>query len=148
VQSIFSHPPLRRALRAACFALAATLAAASARAQTLRPRTESADTTPGVRVCAGGDVTLGTNLDTSWVAAARRRAPGQRVQALPSPDSLLAPLRPLLSDADVVLLNVEGAVGDGPIHRRKCAPGSTACYAFRGGIRAGHRQRRQQPRAR
>nr|WP_240978449.1 CapA family protein [Longimicrobium terrae] len=132
VQPIFSSGPLRRALRAACFALAASLAAASARAQTVRPQTEGgADTVPGVRVCAGGDVTLGTNLDTSWVAGARRRAPGQRIEALPSPDSLLAPLRPLLSDADIVLLNVEGAVGDGPIHRRKCAPGSTACYAFR-----------------
>lgn len=128
MQSILSHAPLRRALRAACFAVAASLAAMSARAQTVAALPDSA---PGVRVCAGGDVTLGTNLDTSWVAAARRRAPGQRVQALPSPDSLLAPLRPLLSDADIVLLNVEGALGDGPVNRRKCAPGSTACYAFR-----------------
>lgn len=131
VRSNVIHAPLRRALRAACFAFAASLAASSARAQTVRPDADGADTIPGVRVCAGGDVTLGTNLDTSWVAAARRRAPGQRMQALPSPDSLLAPLQPLLADADIVLLNVEGAVGDGPINRRKCAPGSTACYAFR-----------------
>ena len=86
---------------------------------------------PGPRVCAGGDVTLGTNLDTTWVHTASARL-GRRVAALPSPDSLLAPLQPLLLDADVVLLNVETALGDGPPARRKCAPGSTNCFAFRG----------------
>jgi hypothetical protein len=88
------------------------------------------DTTAGVRVCAGGDVTLGTNLDTAWVHTARARL-GRRVEALPDPNTLLEPLRPLLADADVVLWNVEGAIGDGRVNRRKCAPGSTACYAFR-----------------
>ena len=83
------------------------------------------DSASTVRVCAGGDVTLGTNLDTAWVRAATRRGP------LPSPESLLAPLRPLVDDADLVLLNVEGAIGDGPVSRSKCRPGSTQCYAFR-----------------
>ena len=86
--------------------------------------------TVGVRICAGGDITLGTNLDTVWVHTARARL-GRRVPALPAPDSLVEPLRPLVADADIVLWNVEGAIGDGRINRRKCAPGSTACYAFR-----------------
>jgi poly-gamma-glutamate capsule biosynthesis protein CapA/YwtB (metallophosphatase superfamily) len=84
----------------------------------------------GVRICAGGDITLGTNLDTAWVHTARARL-GRRVPALPPPDSLVEPLRPLVADAGIVLWNVEGAIGDGPINRRKCAPRSTACYAFR-----------------
>jgi len=90
----------------------------------------ASDEDAGVRICAGGDVTLGTNLDTAWVHTARARL-GRRVAALPDPGSLLEPLRPLLADADVVLWNVEGAIGDGRINRRKCEPGSTACFAFR-----------------
>ena len=81
-----------------------------------------------VRVCAGGDVTLGTNLDTSWVLAKARA--GARPAALPDPWPLLAPLRPLVTGADVLLLNVEGAIGAGRAPR-KCARGSTLCYAFR-----------------
>lgn len=84
----------------------------------------------GPRVCAGGDVTLGTNLDTTWVFTASQRA-GRRVAAFPDPDSLLAPLRPLVRDADVLMLNVEGAIGEGPPPRRKCAPNSNTCFAFR-----------------
>ncbi|HVG45633.1 MAG TPA: CapA family protein [Longimicrobium sp.] len=84
----------------------------------------------GPRVCAGGDVTLGTNLDTTWVFTASARL-GRRVAAFPDPDSLLAPLAPLVADADVLMLNVESAIGRGPPSRRKCAPGSTACFAFR-----------------
>ncbi|HYJ80263.1 MAG TPA: CapA family protein [Longimicrobiaceae bacterium] len=95
----------------------------------------------GIRVCAGGDVTLGTNLDTGWVHTAAGRL-GRRVAALPSPDSLLAPLRPLLADADVVLLNVEGAIGEGPPGRRKCQPGSTLCFAFRSPVSAAGALRR------
>lgn len=98
----------------------------------------------GVRVCAGGDVTLGTNLDTAWVHTARARL-GRRVAALPQPDSLLQPLRPLLADADVVLLNVEAAIGEGRINRRKCAPNSTACYAFRSPVAAAGALRRVAP---
>lgn len=82
-----------------------------------------------VRVCAGGDVTIGTNLDTTWAPAASRKF-GMRVPAFPNPDSLLFPLRALVEDADVVLLNVEGAIGQGWAPR-KCRPGSTMCFAFR-----------------
>jgi hypothetical protein len=80
-----------------------------------------------VTVCAGGDVMLGSNLDTAWALAAR--PPGTRT-LLPSPDTLLAPLRPLVADADVVLVNVEGAIGAGSAPR-KCRAGSSMCYAFR-----------------
>jgi hypothetical protein len=140
--------------------LAAAALAAPARAQdtipardTLPRDTPGADTLPGtklraeaegregVRICAGGDVTLGTNLDTTWVhtASARLR---RRVAALPDPDSLLAPLRPLLAGADVVLLNVEGAIGEGVPARQKCAPGSTSCFAFRSPVAAAAALRR------
>lgn len=81
-----------------------------------------------VRFCAGGDVSLGTNLDSSW---ARNRFDGDgRVRALPDPAELLAPLVPLLADAKVVLLNVEGAIGEGRAPR-KCDRRSTLCYALR-----------------
>ncbi|MEX1050281.1 MAG: CapA family protein [Gemmatimonadales bacterium] len=76
-----------------------------------------------IRICAGGDVMLGSDLDTSW---AIRRG----VRALPDPFALMAPLRPLVADADIVLLNVEGAIGSG-VAPPKCRPGSTSCYAFR-----------------
>lgn len=76
-----------------------------------------------VIVCAGGDVMLGSDLDTLW---ATRRG----VVPLPDPDDLLAPLRALVSDADIVLLNIEGAIGEGPTPS-KCRPGSRTCYAFR-----------------
>ena len=81
-----------------------------------------------IRFCAGGDVSLGTNLDTTWSIG--RFADGKRVSALPDPRDLLVPLVPLFAAADVVLLNVEGAIGDGPAPR-KCARGSTRCYALR-----------------
>lgn len=122
---------LRNTATLACAALLA--ATADAQSRHLRemptPAHVRADT-GGVRICAGGDITLGTNLDTAWVHTARARL-GRRVPALPAPDSLVEPLRPLVADADIVLWNVEGAIGDGPINRRKCAPRSTACYAFR-----------------
>lgn len=83
-----------------------------------------------VRVCAGGDVTLGTNLDTAWARAGARRL--RRDYGLSAePDSILAPLRPLFADADVVLLNVETAIGSGAA-KRKCGSTSSNCYAFRG----------------
>jgi hypothetical protein len=90
----------------------------------------TAQSTPrkDVRFCAGGDVSLGTNLDTSWVIG--RFVDGRRVRALPDPGDLLAPLVPLVADANVVLLNVEGAIGDGPAPQ-KCARRSTLCYALR-----------------
>jgi hypothetical protein len=82
------------------------------------------------RICAGGDVTIGTNLDTTWAARSSRSA-GRRLALFPDADSLLRPLRPLVADADVVLLNVEGAIGDAPTAHRKCRPGASLCYAFR-----------------
>jgi hypothetical protein len=84
----------------------------------------------GIRICAGGDVTLGTNLDTSWAIRASRAA-RRSIPALPRPDRLLAPLVPLLRDADVVLVNVEGAIGSGPAARVKCREDSRNCYALR-----------------
>ena len=89
----------------------------------------AADTLRVVRICAGGDVLLGNNLDTLWAGRAASRL-GQPVSPFPSPDSLLVPLRPLVADADIVLLNIEGAIGEGPAPS-KCRPGSTTCYAFR-----------------
>lgn len=81
------------------------------------------------RVCAGGDVTLGTNLDTVWARqSARRLAVSYGLSA--DPDSLAPQLRPFLEGADLVLLNIEGAIGAGPAPR-KCSPKSTSCYAFR-----------------
>jgi hypothetical protein len=124
---------------AAMLIASATLLAAAGpvRAQALAVPATRGPSPP--RVCAGGDVTLGTNLDTSWVYTPPRRRPGRpppprrrpgSIVALPDPDSLLAPLRPLLRDADVVLINVEGAIGEGPAPR-KCREGSENCYAFR-----------------
>lgn len=89
-----------------------------------------------MRVCASGDVTLGTNLDTAWarLGAARMRAAGRSDH----PDSILAPLRPLFADADLVLLNVETAIGSGPT-QPKCGQGprgSANCYAFRAPVAA------------
>jgi len=105
-------------------------------------RVAAADTARrGPRVCAGGDVTLGTNLDTTWVSTASARA-GRRVAAFPDPDSMLAPLRPLLDDADAVMLNVESAIGEGPPARRKCAPNSNTCFAFRSPVAAAGALRR------
>jgi hypothetical protein len=94
------------------------------------PRVAGGRRQGGPRVCAGGDVTLGTNLDTTWVFTASARL-GRRVAAFPDPDSLLAPLAPLVSGADVLMLNVESAIGRGRPSRQKCAPNSTSCFAFR-----------------
>jgi len=82
-----------------------------------------------IRLCAGGDVTLGTNLDPKWARFAADTL--RRVFAMsPEPDSLATQLTPLVSGADVVLLNVEGAIGSGPAPQ-KCGRRSTACFAFR-----------------
>ncbi|HET9424105.1 MAG TPA: CapA family protein [Gemmatimonadaceae bacterium] len=91
---------------------------------------QSQDTTRRpLRLCAAGDVTLGNNLDSAW---ARRAAANlwDRYARSAEPDSMLAPLRELFADADVVLINVEGAIGEGPA-TKKCSPRSTSCYAFR-----------------
>jgi hypothetical protein len=82
-----------------------------------------------VRVCAGGDMTFGTNLDTAWSKSGARRLRAQFGLSA-HPDSLLLPLRPLFADADVLVLNVETAIGTGPAER-KCRKGSTNCWEFR-----------------
>jgi len=82
-----------------------------------------------VRVCAGGDVTLGTNLDSTW-AKSNAEALWQQFGLRAHPDSLTLALRPFLAGADVVLINVEGAIGSGPAPT-KCGRKSTTCYAFR-----------------
>ncbi len=94
-------------------------------------RAAPADTLTGaaLRVCAGGDVTLGTNLDRGWSRIAARTLRSRWNQSA-APDSLLAPLVPLVADADLLLLNVEGAIGSGAAPS-KCAPGSRNCFAFR-----------------
>jgi hypothetical protein len=84
----------------------------------------------GVRLCAGGDVTLGSNLDPVWARTAAHKLRAEYGLSA-DPAALLSPLRPLVADADVVLLNVEGAIGQGPVAERKCSPNSTNCYAFR-----------------
>jgi hypothetical protein len=82
-----------------------------------------------VRVCAGGDVTLGTNLDRSWARSAAFRLSNEFGLSA-EPDSLLVPLRPLVQGADLLLLNIEGAIGEGSAPQ-KCGPKSTSCFAFR-----------------
>lgn len=96
----------------------------------LIPAASSAQERLPIRVCAGGDMTFGTNLDTAWAALGERRL-RQQFDVSAHPDSLVAPLRPLFADADVLLLNVETAIGAGPAPR-KCRPGATSCYEFRG----------------
>jgi hypothetical protein len=82
-----------------------------------------------VIVCAGGDVTLGTNLAPKWSRKAQKTM-RTRYHRGDDPASLLVPLRALFRGADVVLLNVESAIGAGPAPQ-KCGPNSTNCFAFR-----------------
>jgi hypothetical protein len=82
-----------------------------------------------VRVCAGGDVTLGTNLDPYWARYAADTL-WRQFGLRPDPDSLAPRLAPFLTGADLVLLNVEGAIGSGKVPP-KCGPKSTSCFAFR-----------------
>lgn len=89
-----------------------------------------------IRVCAGGDLALGTNLDTMWAVRAAKAAKRKRIDPLPDPARLIAPLQPLVEDADVVLLNVEGAIGDSTPPFEKCGKKSTGCYAIRMPARA------------
>lgn len=122
---------LPRAIR---FALLALALAGTAHAQdtTARARdsTVVAVAPRQFRLCAGGDVTLGTNLDSLWPKMAARRLRTEFGRSA-APDSLVAPLRPLFADADVVLLNVEGAIGRGRF-TPKCGKKAKHCYAFRG----------------
>lgn len=126
--------------RSLVLAFAVCLPVTAAPAQVL-DRFTAPDST--VRVCAGGDVTLGTNLGSGWAPNSAAKY-GVRVDPFPSPDSLLAPLRPLVAGAEVVLLNVEGAIGEGPAPA-KCGPGSTRCFAFRQPVAAAAALRRLNP---
>lgn len=83
-----------------------------------------------LQICSGGDVLLGTNIGF----------PTLRL----SPDSVLAPLKPLVARADIVLLNIEGAIGSGPV-ASKCGPNSSHCFAFRMPPRAANALRRLNP---
>ncbi len=96
---------------------------------TIAAKTVSDSSRRPLRLCAAGDVTLGNNLDSAWARRAHD-VMEQRFARDDRPDSLLSPLRPFFSDADVILLNVEGAIGAGPAVK-KCGPRSTSCYAFR-----------------
>src|SRR5689334_2865669 len=71
-------------------------------------------------LCAGGDVTLGTNLDPKWARHAADTL--QNVFGLrPHPDSLATSLAPLFTGAQLILVNVEGAIGEGAAPQ-KCGP--------------------------
>jgi hypothetical protein len=111
-------------------ALAVLLSVASASGQSIRPpgRPPKPLSAP-FRICAGGDVTLGTNLDPKWARFAADTLLRQ-FGIRPEPDSIARALRPFLAGADLVLLNVEGAIGAGPAES-KCGPRSTNCFAFR-----------------
>ena len=96
-----------------------------------------ADTTRApIRLCAGGDVTLGTNLDTMWAKTAARKLRSDFGMSN-APDDLIAPLRPLFADADIVLINVEGAIGAGDAPR-KCPKRAQNCFAFRQPVATAH----------
>lgn len=69
-----------------------------------------------VKICSGGDVLLGTNL-------------GYQVLAI-TPDTLVMPLIPLFEQADIALINIEGAIGQGRVPS-KCSGSSGNCFAFR-----------------
>jgi poly-gamma-glutamate capsule biosynthesis protein CapA/YwtB (metallophosphatase superfamily) len=100
----------------------------------------------GVRLCAGGDVTLGSNLDPRWARTAAQKLRFEYGLS-PDPAALLAPLRPLVADADVVLLNIEGAIGQGPVAEQKCSSTSTNCYSFRQPVSAARALRALAPEA-
>ena len=122
------HSSGSRPLLLLALALASTLGANVAGAQRAK-RGRS------VRVCAGGDVTLGTNLPTYTTKETASIGAPPAIDTVPSPwranpARLLKPLRPMVKDADVLLLNVEGAIGDGEAGS-KCGPLSTLCFAFR-----------------
>ncbi len=130
-----------RAARAVPLGRYASLARPASRLDTLLPRPLHAP----IRVCAGGDVTLGTNLDTAWAARAHRRM-RETLHRSDEPDSLLSPLRSLFAGADIALVNVESAIGEGP-SPSKCGPTSTNCFAFRAPLASARALRSIAPRA-
>jgi hypothetical protein len=96
-----------------------------------------------LRLCAAGDITLGSNLDSLWARRASENM-WERFGRRDDPDSLLSPLRDLFAGADIVLVNVEGAIGEGPA-TKKCGPKSRSCYAFRMPVAAAGAIRRVAP---
>jgi hypothetical protein len=119
----------------------ATLPRPASRHDSLMPRPVNAP----IRVCAGGDVMLGTNLDTAWANRASKHM-RDVLRRSDAPASLVAPLRPLFSDADIALVNVESAIGEGP-SPSKCGPSSTNCFAFRAPLASARAIRSIAPRA-
>jgi hypothetical protein len=105
----------------------AVVVTASGGAQAVAP---GRGTRHDVRVCVGGDVTLGTNLDSGW-AHRNAVATGDAAGIRHRPDALVAPLRALVEDADIVIINAEGAIGDGPVDAPKCDLDGQACYLLR-----------------
>jgi len=130
-----------RAARSVPVGRFASLPRPESRLDTLAPRPVSAP----IRVCAGGDVTLGTNLDTAWANRASKHM-REVLRRSDSPASLIAPLRPLFASADLALVNVESAIGEGP-SPSKCGPNSTNCFAFRAPLASARAIRSLAPRA-
>lgn len=94
-----------------------------------------------VTVCAGGDMMLGSNLPQQGGAPPELPAPSWTELR-----QLITPLTPLMERADIVLLNIEGAIGSGPAPR-KCRAQSTGCYAFRQPVEAARAYREIAPSA-
>jgi hypothetical protein len=130
-----------RAARAVPLGKFATLPRPASRHDSLMPRPMNAP----VRVCAGGDVMLGTNLDTAWANRASKHM-REVLRRSDAPASLVAPLRPLFSGADIAIVNVESAIGEGP-SPSKCGPSSTNCFAFRAPLTSARAIRSLAPRA-
>jgi hypothetical protein len=84
-----------------------------------------------IRVCAGGDVTLGTNLDSTWGRVVTNIHKGEWRTALARPDSLVAAVSPFFGNADIVVFNAEGAFGDDSVSDDKCT-----LLALRHGVKA------------
>ena len=88
---------------------------------------------------------LGTNLDTAWANRASKHM-RDVLRRSDAPSSLIAPLRPLFSGAEIALVNVESAIGEGP-SPSKCGPNSTNCFAFRAPLASARAIRSLAPRA-
>ena len=82
------------------------------------PEVDLTPTGPTIRIVAGGDTMMGSDL----VSADRLPAGAG--------DALFDEVRPILTGADLAFVNLEGPLADG-IGSRKCGAGSTSCYAFR-----------------
>jgi hypothetical protein len=140
-RQVAAEAAAERAAREVPIGRFATLPRPTSRHDTLMPRPVNGP----VRVCAGGDVTLGTNLDTAWANRASKHM-REVLRRSDAPASLIAPLRPLFSGADIAIVNVESAIGEGP-SPSKCGPNSTNCFAFRAPLASARAIRSLAPRA-